>query len=161
MAKVKLEIGAELDLLAPKDLRAELDQSAAGWFRELARGLKVIRFPQPLTATVSGGAVTIGAEQPDAPPLGPRQGFVWMIQRISVWGDQSTDDILLYRGSDSANQFIARISLATGIFTPGSKALLLHPGEQLLFTGTGLTSTSITVNGEAIEAPGPMIWKLL
>lgn len=157
MPKIKLEIGAELDVLNSGELAKGLGESQASWFRELARGLKVIRFPQPLRAVPSGGVISIGGDAADANQLGPREGFVWMVQRISVFGDQTTDTVQLFRGSE----FITRIPLTTGSFSPGSHALLLHPGELLKVTGTGLTSASITVAGEAIEAPGPMLWKLL
>jgi hypothetical protein len=52
---------------------------------------------------------------------------------------------------------------ATGAYLHlGSKGMVLHGGEYLEILGSSLTATGgLLINGEAIEVPAFMFWKIL
>jgi hypothetical protein len=161
MAMVKLELGAEFDMLGHKEFKHGMQDSQDGFFREMARGLKSIRLPT-INVLISGGVLNVGGDQPDAAPIGPRAGFVWCIQRLSVYGTTTTDSVLVFRNDPlNLESFIARIPLTPGVWTPGHRSLIINDTETLAFSGAGLGSPQIVISGEAVEVPGPMIWKVL
>lgn len=162
MAKVRLEVGAELDLLSPRELDETIGKHASIW-QEAARGLKHLGLPTA-RGTVSAGNVTLGAglDTGDGVYLGPREGFWWRVIRVSVDGLAAGDLVKLYKGGIQGSRFVAGIFQANGsVFTP-SRGLILKPGDNLQLTGSGLSATgTITMSGEAIEAPGVLQWKLI
>ncbi len=166
MPKIKLELGAELDILNGTEFAEGLGKAQSSLLSELARGLKSVRVaPIPLqtvTGTIAGQTFTVGGDAPNSQQFGPREGYVWSVRRVSVYGDQSVDSIQVFRGDPTQRaNFICTIPLSTGRASFGKGELILHPGENLAFTGTGITSTIMSIGAEAIEAPAPMIYKLL
>lgn len=162
MAKVKLELGAELDLLNRDELAAELSESGK-WQRQAAMGLRHIDLPI-MSGKVSGAAITLGADQTDGSFVGPQSGFYWKVTRVSVEGLAANDQVKLYKGGSGlgVGRFVAWIAFQPGVYTPGSQGLILKPGDTLAISGTGLAATGeIRVTGEAITVPGPLMWKLL
>lgn len=166
MAKAKLELGVELDLLSAPEFRQGLDHLHNGLMREMARGLKPIRLaPIQLTTAASqipGGVISVGGDTPNAQQFGPKEGYIWAVRRISFFGTVAADSISIWRG-DPANRgnFVQNLTGVVGIATFPKGALTLHPGETLAFSGTGLTSTEISISCEAIEAPAEMVYKLV
>jgi hypothetical protein len=159
MAKVRLELGAEFDLLTKSEM-ADVLAGHGTWEREAAFGLKDIRLPR-MTGVIDGGDVAIGGDAaPGVAPCGPRQGWCWKVERISVSGIAGTSDFLtIWQGDPSAGDYVTTIG--SGAYHPG-KGLILHPGEYITLAGTGLTSTgALTVTGRATQVPAPLIWKLI
>jgi len=156
--KTRLRLDAELDLLNKDELAAELDK-ASNWERQAAFGLKHMALPN-MSGTVSGAAVTIGGSQPDQPIVGPKAGWVWKVERVSVYGIAGTTDYLeLYKGDPVAGLYVT--SIGSGAYHPG-KGLILKAGDYLSLQGSGLTSTgTLVVTGEVTQAPAVMIWKLI
>ena len=107
--------------------------------------------------TVSDGAISLGADQPDQTPCGPRVGWYWAVSRISVDGLASGDAVKVYKDT----KFVGWISYQPGFATFGIRECVLKSGDYLRIVGTDLTATGqIEVFGEAITAPGPLMWKL-
>lgn len=273
--KFRLDAGVELDLVTPSELKDAFTSHNRGWFEEMAAGVKHLSLPLASQVPVAG-TVQIGAMiQPDGPILGPRQGYVWALERVTVAGLKTGDTVQLWRSSlgferllatltppPSANRAVGGLwgaflagaagsvtipntyayltgfdlttdepaanvtsvvtaaagasfftydliqnavgggllqvrfpapglsvgaaggtvaiaataggaagninaygSGTTGVsatWTPSGRAPILHPGESLIVTGTALSTTDrVYVSGEAIEVPGPKIWKLL
>lgn len=103
--KIKLDVGAELDLLSPGEYKDGLESLNRTWFEEMGRGLKHIRFMTH--ATVTAGAFAVGAPlQPDGQLLGPREGFVWSVDRITVSGLATGDTVRLWRNGNQLHQLI-------------------------------------------------------
>ena len=155
MSKVKLQLGAELDLLNKGELDDALFQHDA-WVRDAAYGVKQQDIPR-MIGTVSGTDITLGGDQADQPQVGPKSGWYWAVHRISVYGLASGDVVQVW------NQFkyIGLVSYNPGYITFGKGQFTMKTGDYLRVIGTGLTATGqIEVYGEAVSAPGPMMWKL-
>ena len=180
MAKVKLELGAELDLLNKHELGEALDAKADAWRRYDAKGLKRQAFTS--NAAVAGAALLIGDSsipqgQLGAKALGPGEGWAWKITRISVTGfaAATTDYVKVYKGDVGAGspqsdpRFVDTLTFSKWAIYPGQGCILV-PGDHIViaggaaFTGSALASpngTLWTVTGEAIACPAEEIWKLV
>lgn len=156
--KTRLRLDAEIDLLNKDELAAELHK-ASDWEREAAFGLRHMALPN-MSGTVAGGSVLIGGSQPDQPIIGPRSGWCWKVERISVYGIAGTTDFLeLFKGDPVGGLYVTTIG--SGAYHPG-KGLILKGGDYVSLSGAGLASTgTLTVTGEVTQAPAPMIWKLI
>jgi hypothetical protein len=154
--RVKLEVGAELDLLSPKEFKDGLRGHHDSWLAEMAQGFKEMRFN--LYQVPVAGEICMGGDAVEGAQIGPREGYVWAIQRISVLGSDATDVISLTIGM----AFVAHLLTANPSYhTFGKQGLILHPGELLNFVGTSIGSADITINGSVIECPGPKLWQLI
>jgi hypothetical protein len=154
--KFKINAGVDIETATPGEVAGMLDSSQQSWFAEMARGLKHFEFA--LTGDVTGGVVDmadLGA--------GPRQGFVWAVRRLSVDQLGVADVLSIYRAPASASRFVDVLTASRPSVKPASTGLVLHGGQSLQVTGTGLTTTAVEliVTGEAVECPEFMIWKLL
>jgi len=84
MAKVRLELGAELDLLNKDELGAELRKNDK-WLQDAAYGVRHQALPR-MVGTPAGGVLNLGYDQPDQPYNGPKEGWYWAVSRLSVDG---------------------------------------------------------------------------
>ena len=159
MALHKITPNGQINVLNKDELREALDKQTIDWFQEQARGLTTARFDGQ--GLISAGAVTIPAVgSPNR--MGPKMGFAWTVQRISVFGLATNDSLNIYRGSITPHNFIGTITAASPEFHVGSKGLILRADENLVLTGSSLSATGdIVVNGEAIEVPETDLFKLL
>lgn len=157
MANFKMNAGLNFETTTPKEVAGMLGDSQQSWFAEMARGHKHFRLA--ISGAVTGGVTDIR----DATQGGPNTGFVWAIQRLSVDGLAAGDTLKVYRFPAGPNTFIGLLTAASPELHVGSKGIVLHGGEDLEITGTGLTTLqpTLTVNGEALEVPEFMIWKIL
>ena len=156
--KVKIEAGAELDVLTSGELRAELDKAAASWRAELARGVTFRR--ASVNASPSGAGTWQITEPRDS--LGPREGFVWALTRLSAFGsawDQGTDTFSLYTNDVNPSQLVVAEQLVPLLVDVGS--VVLNPGETLAIAGTNAAAGQIHVNIAAIELPQSIAWRLI
>lgn len=161
MTKVSLQLGAELDLLN----KSELDDVMGRHFsREADRQVQAAAYGvrhqelQRMYATVAGGNIALGFDQPDGQYCGPKSGWVWAVDRISVDGLATGDAVKVYKQT----KFVCWISYQPGFATFGKRGLILSDGDYLRIVGTGLMATGqVEVFGEGVSAPGPMMWKLI
>jgi hypothetical protein len=101
------------------------------------------------------------AQLPYAVPAdqyGPKDGWVWAIQRITIAGFAATSDFInIYKGESTAdaiamnalNTFSVAAVGAVATWTPGRTACLLQAGQRLAFSGT-FTGTNCVITSEAI-----------
>lgn len=154
--KFKINAGVDIETATPGEVAGMLDSQQQSWFAEMARGLKHFEFM--LTGSVTDGDVDMADLD-----VGPRPGFVWAVRRLSV--DQlGTDDVLsVYRQPAGPTRFVDVLTASRPSIKPAATGLVLHGGQSLEVTGTGLTTTALelVVTGEAVECPEFMIWKLL
>jgi hypothetical protein len=162
VARVKLELGAELVTLT----QGELDQSlgrAVETLREEQRGVKYRRIPQ-LTGTPSGGALDIGGDnnvgtQWSGNAVGPSQGWAWELGLVSVAGltPGTTPDIvnLCITGAGSSLPWW-QFNGNNFAYTFGRGELVLQPGERLrlVSVGTIAATGAITLFG-SVRAQAP------
>lgn len=157
MSKVKLQLGAELDVLNKGELDDALGKHGA-WEREAAFGLRHQDLPRLVGTQDGSGNLALGADQPDQVFCGPGSGWYWAVQRIAVDGLATGDAVKLYKET----KFIGWVTYQPGFITLGKHGLVMKPGDFLRVTGTGLTTTAqIEIYGEAVSVPGPLMWKLL
>lgn len=154
--KFKINAGVDIETTTPAEVAGMLDSSQQSWFAEMARGLKHFEFV--LTGAVVGGVVDMA--DLDA---GPRQGFVWAVRRLSVDRLNTADVLSVYRAPAAPSRFVDVLTASRPSIKPASTGLVLHGGQSLQVTGTGLITEAVelVVTGEAVECPEFMIWKLL
>jgi hypothetical protein len=170
MARVRLELGAELDMLT----KPELDQSltaAAQMMREQVRGVKYRRLPQ-LSGTASGGVLDVGGDVNaggnswSGQSVGPDQGWAWEIRLLSIAGltTGATPDIvnIYIRGAGSALPWW-QLNGNNFSYTFSKGALVLLPGETLRMasTGTFAATGTVTLFGSVTQLPAEQLSKLL
>lgn|SRR5487761_941095 len=159
MAKVRLRLDNEIDILTKSELDDSLDKQH-GWEREAAFGLRHQDLPR-MYGTPNAGTLNLGGDQPDQPMCGPGQGWYWAVKRVSVDGlsvAAPADAVRLYKET----KFVCWITAQPGFVTFGKDGLILKPGDFLRIVGTGLVATGqIEVFGEAVSVPGPLMWKIL
>lgn len=158
--KVKLTANAELDLLTQQELGQELEAAAKAWRKELSRGVRFVKFSAQ--TNVATGVWTILPEAGDN-RLGPAEGFVWSVTRLSVAGNGftiGTDAFHVYVSEVTPSKLAARGSNPI-FFDPA--VLVLMGGEDLAFSGAGtnVAGTDVHVSGQAIELPAQLAWQLL
>jgi hypothetical protein len=107
----------------------------------------------PQTQTAVAGTIVLT----DAETWGPKTGYFWAIQRLTVAGLTGTDAVTIYKGSTAGalaavpqNQVSAALTAATCYFNPGRTTLVMQPGDFLTVYGTGLASTSVTVSADLV-----------
>lgn len=163
--KAKLELGAELDLLSPAEFHTGLDRVEKFVYAWID-GLRHMRFPVLQATVPASGDLTLGStSDADSRYVGPGQGYVWQVHRISVFGLSSPggtpETLQVYFGDPGPSRYVGTLS-ASGTEWDTGKGLLLKPGDHLVFVGTGLTvGEQVTINGEAVQAPAEQAGKLL
>lgn len=153
--KIKLQAGAELDLLTKDELDTSLKSMGANWWSEIGRGDRYRRIL--LTGLVTGaGAITIGG--PSTPEAGPPPGFVWSVRRLNQSAAGKT--LALFLNDDAPGSAVGTFP-TTQYWSFNPAELVLYPGDQLLATGTGHTAgATVTLTGQVRELPLPLAWRL-
>lgn len=157
----RFEIGAPLETLTKGELDSSLAAAAQNEFRQFARSVKYLRFG-PVATAIASSAFSLDGTAAD---IGPREGFVWSLRRITVTGltTGATPDIAnLYRnraGGIPVWQFNGN----NFIYTFGKTELLLLGGEtlSLVNVGTIAATGSVTISGDCLEVAAEEIFKLL
>jgi hypothetical protein len=136
--------------------------------RAALEGVKYFRLPT-IYATPSAGTVVLGQSWAGQSYTGqiikPNEGFVWSIRRLACNGlgtGNSPDILNIYRNGTG----IAPVWQLNGNnwgYSFGPTEMMLLPGESLVAASLGsLVSTSqITLTGDALEVPFAMIGKLV
>lgn len=147
MARVKLDFGAEVDLLNRDELRHEIDHGLEQW-RQYAYGLKYMRRKFVL------GAASGGVD-------GPRQGFAWMLTLASV-NVSAAATVGVYLGDDTSYPLAAPVTTTAAgpvVFGWSSRQVILMPGERVYLTSSaGVIGRGLIA---AVEAPSDEIYKLI
>jgi hypothetical protein len=175
LALVRFDVGQSADVLSPGEHKQHLKEVFEGWDRGRGRGIDDVRFyGQGLIASDAvvipsqpSGQTSYGSQYP---VLGPEDGYVWSVRRISVYQLTGTSDVLyVFRGQvgDTAasiqpSNFIDTMTTANPVVTLGSGRCTLRGGEQLVIVGAALSTTgTLTVSGEAVRVPAEMKYKVL
>lgn len=165
--KTQIKAGAELDTLNKDELHAVLRTVTADWFNQVSRGDRYRRFSAE--GTIAAGALTIGgAEQRDG-VLGPKDGFVWAVKRVALYGLTTytaggapavfTEPVRLHVNDDGPAALVH--PAVQGYQSFNTDELVLYPGDTLLAVGAGLTATgTIVLTGQARELPMPLAWRI-
>jgi hypothetical protein len=135
-------LAAALDRKFPDPAEAE---------RELTRAVQPVVLPAVQFVVTAGTIqVSVGAQQ----LLGPEDGQVWHLGRVTLAGLTGTDQATLYRETSGVGG-LAQNKLRTFTAVPPndmwepSRTYLRSP-ETLSLVGTGLAATLVTLSAEAI-----------
>lgn len=108
---------------------------------------------KPHSTAVVNGAVTFLSHESD---LGPRTGYAWAVQRLSVGGLASGDLVTVYKGPPTA--LTADPTMQAQVLTntvptwhPGRTGFLLFPGDTIVVVGASLQATAVAISGEVIQ----------
>lgn len=156
MAKTKLNANQTIDTLTQDELYETLTKQTVSYFQELSRGFTTARFDTQ--GAVSGGAITLPPTSQR--PLGPQDGFAWTVRRLSIYGLGTGDIINVFRNSADPSNFIGIIT-NTAPLLKFDRNFILRGGEAIIFTGTSLAGTTLTVSGEAVETSELDLYKML
>ena len=161
-----LKAGAKLDMLNKDELRAVLKTVTQDWFNQVARGDRYRRFSAE--GTIAGGALTIGGPEARDNVLGPKEGFVWAVKRVALYGLTTYDDAVPEVFSEPVRLHLNDEGPASLVHPAvqgyqgfNTDELVLYPGDTLLAVGAGLTATgTIVLTGQARELPMPLAWRI-
>ena len=149
-------------------LSAALRENRAEESRAALEGIKYFRMPT-LYATPASGTVVLGdswaGQTYTGQVTGPNQGFVWSIRRLAAngLGTGTSPDILnVYRNGTGVAP-VWQLNGNNWGYSFGPTEMLLLPGEKLIAASLGslVSTTQITLTGDAIEVPQAMIGKLV
>lgn len=88
--------------------------------------------------------------------------WVWSAAPGTNLPTYNTDYLVVYKNFASGSNRLFSLSAAEEWEFPGSHAGMLKPGDVLIVTGSGLTSTgTLTLSGEALSVPAEMVYKLV
>jgi hypothetical protein len=84
---------------------------------------------------------------------------------INVYGTwtgidvQNADQVSLFKGDPSGTRFLNTVFATQPAWTPGY--VIFKPGDYLVASGANLAAASVSITGEALEAPAEQIYKLI
>ena len=162
MAKHRFDLGTTFETLTQDELGQELHRAAQISQQEMARSVKYMRFG-PFSTSVASNAfkfdgTTLG--------IGPREGFVWTIRRMSIDGLNSgaTPDIAnIYRNNVGTGPRVWQFNGNNFAYTFGKTELLLLGGETVSLVSAGSIAATGTIlwSADYLEVAAEEIFKLL
>jgi hypothetical protein len=156
--KQRIEHGAVFDFATPAEVKTHLDAFTRDFYQEKARGISPWEFQnsQPVDGS---GAVRLPATSDE--PLGPNPGFAVLIPAIRGQGMVDSDIVKIYRLVVDDLKFVGQLTVDDPVQKFNGPGLLLRASQFLVFSGTGLSGTTISVNGDGTLCPEEDLYKLL
>lgn len=153
--KVKLEAGAEIDLLSRSELGEEMDKFQQWLEKRLAQRPMVQTVEASVVLDASGnGSMNLGA---------PAPGRAWDVRRVNVTPQDATGAtmnavVVIWRGNQAGQpyNYVDRNmdGIVPSVSTWSSREFTLRQDEPLLLTITGGTpNVSLFASGQVLEAP--------
>jgi hypothetical protein len=149
---------AGLDIEASASLGIQLGRIANSLERSLADQQRaqrsVMYIPiKPHSVAVASTNASIYSHERD---LGPRDGYAWAVQRLTVGGLSSGDLVSIYKGPGISvaidpTLLVQVLTNTTPTWIPGRTGLMLFPGDTIVVNGTGLQATTVTLSGDVIQ----------
>lgn len=155
---------ASVDLVTASEINQVMANRFDNYLRDKYRGVKLLKLP--IVIVTASGTLTTISHTPPGQALGPDQGYVWRVGRVTVSSSGSdTGAVTLYAGSDTSqtdprHQIDNTLKVGQGYY-PGSRGLYLTPGEFLYFSAVTVAANTYVVTGSYVEVPAEMIGKIL
>lgn len=138
MPEIELDLGVQL-IAGIEGMAAKIDR-AERYRQRMAQAIRQIPITAPPMNLASGAGVI---DVPDL--LAVKTGFMWSVRRLTLYGfTAGTATVLL---NSQFGEPVAPFPQAA-VFTFGRGELLMHPGDRLVTTATGITG-SVTLAGAA------------
>ena len=162
MAKNRFDLGATFETLTREELGSELKHAAQTSQQEFARSVKYLRFG-PFSTTIASNAFKIDGT---TLAIGPREGFVWTIRRMSIdgLGSGATPDVAnVYRNNAGTGPRVWQFNGNNFAYTFGKTELLLLGGEtiSLVSSGSIAATGNIQWSADYLEVAAEEVFKLL
>jgi hypothetical protein len=159
MAKFRIQAGAELDLLTPKEFKDELGAAFKSWREEMARG-GVFKQLQLSGTTDAAGALVMGGDLVEQ-GAGPGPGFMWSVRRLYVYGMADGDTVTVYINDANPRSAVCPITAALPYRGFHPNELVLKGSDRLVIAGSSLPiATEFVVTGAVKEVPEFMSWAM-
>lgn len=150
--KAKIEAGAEINFVTKDEVRDVL----RSWANELTRGARLIR--RSIQGIVPTGGIL---EMSDG--VGPAEGMVWGITRMSVAPGPvlPQDGLSVYVNTVESPSAMLIRSLSTDIF-PDARGAMIGNGDTLHIVSNGsmVVGEQVTVTMTIREVPALMAWSM-
>lgn len=162
MAKFKVQAGAQIEVVTPKELADTVSKLYSAWVADVTIGARWTRF-SAVGLVTTGLTFEIGGPSRPDDGLGPAPGFLWDVRRLHVHGMDETDVAELYVNDANPSSLVGSTDDVTGCMFTFDRQVVLYPGEALVVAGSDLgvaEGTRITITGMAQELPIPLAWKL-
>lgn len=158
--KIKLNAGAELDVLSKNELDSSLKDASKRFADILSAGIGYGKAvfsninsaatsstpPLLTTSTYSGGYIFLNS-------IGPNPGYVWSVKNLTYFNFPTTGADLLLNGYNNGDVVYAVLngSNANGTTLIGSNGVIIHAGSDIYlgFRGT-VTNGTIVVYYEEV-----------
>ena len=145
------------------DLTAELRDSKTRW-QTMAANCWPVSIPSQGAIPATGNLTITNADL-----LGPKTGYAWLIQRVTVGGlvgGATPDTVSIYRGKSTADlQPQNLLNVVTGnapTWHPGARGMILREGESLIASGTSLAATGlVAMSTDVIQVALPLLVEYL
>lgn len=153
---------AEIDVVTPDDMYRTMGHSFSDHLRDRWRTIKLMKLPQQRGTATSGTLILAqgsGYANDAGTPVGPEQGFVWMLRRVIVTSNAPGDaaKYTLYSGSDPT--LIDSGHLLEGFTTSATaQATTLYEGGTGVGPGANATivTTGVLSAGTYVVTPSAM-----
>lgn len=159
MPIVKIQAGAELDLLNKEELGSALDKHAEDFDKMLSEGIEYMRSSFPLFNIPSrgtdngyaGGIYELG---------GPEPGFIWSVKNISFIGLNSVNPLNLLINGTGYSDIIHQGLVNTGTIYPGENGFVVKGGQKIIAGATAAILSTATIVLYYMQVPIKDIGKL-
>jgi hypothetical protein len=156
-----------LDILTSEELSKVMGHILDQYERDLNRGIKLIKLPPVRVINGGGTGPLLISQTVDAgAPIGPEQGFIWRLLRLTV-ASSGTDagSAALYVSSDPTlidQTHLIDNTLKIGqAYFPGNRGVFLFAGEFIYANApVVVANTQYAMTGMALEVPAEMVGKL-
>ena len=145
--KVKLNVGAEFDVLSKDELDDSLKQSAKDFARLVSDGIRygkssvsnINSIGLPTSPTYTGGYVQL--------PVGPNPGYVWSIKNLTFFNAPANSADLLINGFNNGDAVYAQFTngFTSGTTIISSNGVIVQAGNDL-FVGFRSVVTNFSMN---------------
>lgn len=151
---------AELDILTAGELKTNLGHAFNEALRDSYRTIKLMKLPQ-IRATAAGASLNLAQSASQAAPVGPEQGFIWMVRRVIVnsntpndqahWTAFSGSDVTLFDSAHLLEGFTqGGINVTTPAVPASTVAQQNATNQPVQVVITGGTITAVIVNGVTV-----------
>ena len=155
--KQTIKAGAEFEYTDPRETRQIMTEVVKEFFTEEARGITIWRDDREVDVASTDVTIPVQGDE----PFGTNPGFAILVQYARTAGLASGDILKIYRNVVTDKNFLGQLTFADPVIKFGGKGLILKGGEHLVFSGAGLTATSVSVNAEGIEIPEVDLYKMV
>lgn len=155
MPKIKLNVGAEFDVLSKDELDSSLKSSVSDFARLISDGIRYGKSATgSLTSTGLQTTPTYTGGYTALPNIGPNPGYVWSVKNLTYLGFPTNGADLLINGYSNGDIAYALFNgaNANGTTIVGSNGLIIPAGNEVYLGFRGnVTSAQLVLYYEEVK----------